>query len=74
MTDVLHVIADVLLLVIVVWYDRRIEQLEADSEEYEAHLRTLRRRLDSLAERTPPVAGGTSGWHELWCAEPTCEA
>lgn len=50
-TEILHVIADTLLALIVFFYDRRIECLETAIEEHEAQLRTLRHRLESLAER-----------------------
>lgn len=49
-TDILHAIADALLMVIVVWYDKRIERLEADRESYEAQLRTLRRNVEACCK------------------------
>ena len=60
-SDVLYLIADILVAVLVFFYDRRIEELEEKCTNYESQLRTMRRRLDSLAERTPPLAGEVSG-------------
>ena len=46
-TDILHVIADLLLMVIVFWYDWRIEELNSDVLENEKRISVLEQSFDA---------------------------
>ena len=46
-TDILHVIADLLLMVIVFWYDWRLDELKSDVLENEARISKLEQSFDA---------------------------
>ena len=46
-TDILHVIVDLLLMVIVFWYDWRIDELNSDVLENEKRISVLEQSFDA---------------------------